>query len=246
MRVWLAGRTADDRCGSAVKVAPMAMHADRPSVIVAGSTGLVGRHLVKRLLADRHTGTVHALMRREVRGYPESKRLLKHVIRFDDLEKLPLAYECYIALGTTIRQAGSQAAFRTVDFDAVVAVARAARASGVARLALVSALGADELSTVFYNRVKGEAEDAVAALGFERVVIARPSLLMGNREEIGQPARPVEGTVQTLLRPVTRLVPAKWRPIEASVVARALVRTLRADGPSVQVLESAALLSAGT
>lgn len=215
-------------------------------MIVAGSTGLVGRHLVKRLLADRHTGTVHALMRREVRGYPESKRLLMHVIDFGQIERLPLAYECYIALGTTIKDAGSQAAFRAVDFEAVVAVAKAAHASGVARLALVSALGADELSTVFYNRVKGEAEDAVAAIGFERVVIARPSLLMGNRVEIGQRARTIEGLVQTVLRPVSRLVPAKWRPIEAPVVARALVRTLRADGPSVQVLESAALLSAGT
>ncbi len=224
----------------------MAMHSDRPSVIVAGSTGLVGRQLVKRLLADRHTGTVHALMRREVPNYPSSKRLLKHLVDFAAIERLPLAYECYIALGTTIKAAGSQEAFRAVDFHAVLAVAQAARASGVARLALVSALGADEMSNVFYNRVKGDAEDAIAGIGFERVVIARPSLILGNRAELGQTKRALESAVQTLAKPVMRLIPAKWRPIEATVIARGLVRSLRADGPSVQVLESAALLAAGT
>ncbi len=224
----------------------MKMHADRPSVIVAGATGLVGRQLIKRLLSDRSTGTVHALLRRDVQGFPESKRLLTHKVDYKHLGALPVAFECYIALGTTIKEAGSQHAFRAVDFDAVVATAQAALASGVVRLAFVSALGADELSTVFYNRVKGEAEDALAALAFERLVIARPSLLIGNRSELGQRARPAEAAVQLLTTPIARLIPAKWRPIDAEVVARALVRTLRADGPSVQVLESAALLDAGT
>jgi uncharacterized protein YbjT (DUF2867 family) len=224
----------------------MSTQSDRPSVIVAGSTGLVGRELIKRLLADKQTGTVHALMRREPRVFPESRRLLKHVVDFAQLPLLPVAHECYIALGTTIKDAGSESAFRAVDLDAVRVVAEAARSAGVLRLALVSALGANATSTVFYNRIKGQAEEAVAGLGFERVVIARPSLLMGDREALGQRTRPMERVVLSVLKPASGLLPAKWRPIHASVVARALVRSLRADGPGVQVLESAALLAAGT
>jgi uncharacterized protein YbjT (DUF2867 family) len=173
----------------------MSTQSDRPSVIVAGSTGLVGRELIKRLLGDKQTGMVHALMRREPPNFAESRRLLKHVVDFTQLPPLPVAHECYIALGTTIKDAGSETAFRAVDLDAVRAVAEAARTAGVLRLALVSALGANAESTVFYNRIKGLAEEAVAGLGFERVVIARPSLLVGNRDAIGQRMRPMERVV---------------------------------------------------
>ena len=100
-----------------------------------------------------------------------------------------------------------EAAFRAVDFDAVVATARAARAAGATRLALVSALGADAASRVFYNRVKGETEAAVAGLGYASVAIARPSLLLGDREALGQPARPMEALAMRFSRPLGWLVP---------------------------------------
>ena len=93
----------------------------------------------------------------------------------------------YLALGTTIKVAGSQAAFRALDFEANMAVARAARAQGATKLGVVSALGADSHSTVFYNRVKGELEEGLAQLGFSTLVFARPSLLAGNRQSLGQP-----------------------------------------------------------
>lgn len=224
----------------------MALHEDRPSVLVAGATGLVGQQLVKRLLADRHTGTIHALLRRDVGNLPDAKRLLHHVIDFSKPEPLPLAFEGYIALGTTIRDAGSRVAFRAVDFDAVLSIARAAQVAGVTRLALVSALGADRHSRVYYNQVKGEIEHAVAALGFERLVIARPSLLTGDRAAIGQRTRFVEQAVAGIAKPISPWLPATWRPIDAGVVARAMVRSLRADGPAVHVLESAALQVAGS
>ncbi len=225
----------------------MALHADRPSAIVAGSTGLVGRELVTRLLSDRHTGTVHALMRRDVPDYVMSRRLLKHVLpNLQQPGALPLAYECYIALGTTIRQAGSREAFRAVDHGAVLAIAKAARDAGVKRLALVSALGADASSQVFYNRVKGEIEEDVASLGFDRLVVARPSLLLGDRQALGQPPRTLEHWAVKGLTPLLPWVPAAWRPIPAAIVARALVRVLRADGPAVHVLTSSTLLDAGS
>jgi uncharacterized protein YbjT (DUF2867 family) len=223
----------------------MPLLVDRPSVLVAGATGLVGRQLLAQLLADRHTGTVHALVRRDVLDLPTSERLLRHRIDLTRALVLPAADVAYIALGTTIKAAGSQAAFATNDRDAVVAIARAAQQAGVTRLAVVSALGADPQSSIFYNRVKGEMEAGVAALGFKRLVIARPSLLAGRRDLLGQPLRIGEKVALTLLAPIDRLLPMRLRPIDAAVVARAMRRALRADGPAMQIIESAELQSLG-
>ena len=116
---------------------------------------------------------------------------------------LPAAFppvdDVFITLGTTIKVAGSQAAFRQVDFAFVVNTARAARVAGATRLAVVSALGADAKSRVFYNRVKGEMEAAIAQLGYKSVVIAQPSLLLGDRAALGQPVRSSEVWAARLL-----------------------------------------------
>ena len=133
-------------------------------------------------------------------------KLHSHVVDFAALPALPRVDDVFIALGTTIKVAGSQAAFRAVDFDSVVAVASAARSFGATHLGVVSAMGAGLRSPVFYNRVKGEMEQAVSALGYESVVIARPSMLDGDRESLNQAARPAERiglAVMALLRPVT-------------------------------------------
>jgi uncharacterized protein YbjT (DUF2867 family) len=153
--------------------------------------------------------------------------------------------DVFIALGTTIKVAGSQASFRTVDFDLVVAIARAARQAGARRLAVVSALGADRGSRVFYNRVKGDMEEAVAALGYESVVLARPSLLLGDRESLGQPTRAGEVWAARLLGPLLPLVPAGVRPIAAPVVAAAMVAALDRAEPGTRVLSSADLQRLG-
>jgi uncharacterized protein YbjT (DUF2867 family) len=215
-------------------------------VLVAGATGLVGRQLLQALLNDRRTGNLHVLLRRAVLDLPSSRRLVPHYVDFAQLPALPAADEAYVALGTTIRAAGSREAFRAVDVDAVLAFARAAHAAGVRKFAAVSALGADSASSVFYNRVKAETEAELAKIGFERLVIARPSLLVGNRAALGQGPRFGEGTMLALLRPISRVLPQGVRPIAARTVARALVRTLRdGDGPALQVLESGELHSAG-
>jgi uncharacterized protein YbjT (DUF2867 family) len=223
----------------------MPLLVDRPSVLVAGATGLVGRQLLGQLLADRHTGTVHALVRREVQDLPNSERLLRHRIDLTKKLDLPAAGVAYIALGTTIKAAGSQAAFAANDRDAVIVIARAARKAGVTHLAAVSALGADAASPIFYNRIKGEMEAGLAALGFERLVIVRPSLLAGRRDLIGQPLRLGERLALTLLAPIDRLLPLRLRPIDAAVVARAMRRVLREDGPAVQIVEPAELQTIG-
>lgn len=201
---------------------------------IAGATGLVGLALRAEL------PEAIALARRPVPG-----AVVVDYTRPESFATLPAPQRLFIALGTTMAQAGSQAAFRAVDFDAVVAVARAAREAGATHCGLVSAMGASAHSGMFYTRVKGGAEDALAALGFERLVIARPSLLDGERAGLAQPQRAGEGWALRLTRPIAGLIPARWRPITPDRVARALVFALSQHGPAVQVLESAELQTLG-
>lgn len=215
------------------------MSSSNTSIWVAGASGLVGRALLDVLA--RQPVQVHALLRRP-QDLPPYPRLTQHKVDFGRADlgaQLPAPTAIYIALGTTIAQAGSQEAFRAVDLNAVLTVARAARAKGASRCAVVSALGADPKSAVFYNRVKGEMEQALAQLGFARLVIARPSLLVGDRAALGQPERAGERWAQRLSGPLLPLIPKRWRPITAVRVAGAMALALAQDGPGISVLESA-------
>ena len=190
------------------------------NALIAGASGLVGSHLLQGLLDDAAVKAVHALGRRELSiRHP---KLQAHVVDFRALKGLPAVDEIYLALGTTIRQAGSQAAFRAVDLDANLAVARAALAAGGRRIGLVSAMGADARSVIFYNRVKGELEDALAELEPDTLVIARPSFLIGDRKALGQPVRRGEALGIWSGRVTRFLLPDNYRPIEAARVADAL------------------------
>jgi uncharacterized protein YbjT (DUF2867 family) len=212
------------------------------TALLAGATGLVGHALLERLLVDPACGRVTVLARK---APPDRHADPKLDWRQVDFSRLPVPFpavdDVYIALGTTIRAAGSEAAFRRVDFDAVVDVARAAHAAGATRLGVVSALGADAGSRVFYNRVKGETEAALAALGYETLVIARPSLLTGDRTALGQPERRGERFALRLLSPVLKIVPAGMRPIAAAQVAAALHREVVAGRPGIRRLDSAGM-----
>jgi uncharacterized protein YbjT (DUF2867 family) len=214
-------------------------------ILLAGSTGLIGHELLKQLRAGADTRAIHALVRRPPRNPPHDTKLHWLQVDFAALPPLPVADTALCALGTTIKVAGSQAAFRAVDFDAVVGFARAARSAGVRRFGVVSALGANARSQTFYNRVKGEMEAALAAVGFDSLVIARPSLLLGQRSALGQPVRLGERVAEALTRPLGSLIPKAWRPIEAATVARALRLALAAATPGVRVVESGELQTLG-
>lgn len=212
------------------------------SALLAGSTGLIGRELAAQLTAA-WPGPLHLLVRRAVAPASPAQRV--HVVDFAALPPLPQADAAFCCLGTTLKAAGSQQALRNVDFDAVLAFARAAQQAGVKRFAVVSALGAKATSTVFYSRVKGEMEAELGRLGFARLVIARPSLLAGDRAATGQPMRLGERLTLALTAPLAPLIPLAWRPIQAATVARALHLALAQDGPALQVLESAELQRLG-
>ena len=212
------------------------------TVLVAGATGLVGRAILQGLLADESVAAVHTLGRRQLAL--EHPRLTQHVVDFRSLPPLPAVQEAFLALGTTIKVAGSQQAFRAVDYEANLVVARAARAQGASRLGLVSAMGAHPGSRIFYNRVKGELEQAVMQLGYAAVVIARPSFLVGDREALGQPVRPGEGLALNVSRWLGWVIPDDYQAIEASRVANALLRTVPV-ARGVRILSSGELRRVG-
>lgn len=216
------------------------MTAKRGRVIwLAGATGLVGREILQLLLADASVGTVHCLGRRP----PDIQHAKLNFMAVDFLAppQLPKADECFIALGTTIKVAGSQAAFRAVDLDAVVKLALAAKRAGVTKVGVVSAMGANTQSRVFYNRIKGEMEMNLARMGFKSLVIARPSLIDGDRAALHQAGRAGEGLGLMLARGMRAFIPADYRAIAAGDVAKALVNAVHAGKPGVETLMSGAM-----
>ncbi|MCA7014855.1 NAD(P)H-binding protein [Dickeya dadantii] len=202
----------------------MTMPEKKRVVLLAGATGLVGGQLLQILLNDPGVVSVHALSRKPLKiNHP---KLQVHLIDFTSLPQLPHADEAYIALGTTINVAGSREAFRAVDFDACMAVARAALSAGVRRMGLVSAGAANVNSSLFYTRVKGELEAAISALPFTTLVIARPSLLLDYRYGLGQPVRLGELISIPIARLLSPLLPGAYKPVRALAVARSLTQTV--------------------
>lgn len=209
------------------------------SALLVGATGLIGRALLPLLEKSERYASVQVLVRRAVTGIEAHPKVGFHTVDFSHLPKaFPKVDDLYIALGTTIKVAGSEEAFRQVDHDFVVNTARAAHTAGARRLAVVSALGADAGSRVFYNRVKGEMQAHIAELGFESVVIAQPSLLIGDRAALGQPVRSGEVWATRLFSPVMWMVPRGVRPIAAEAVAAAMLAATLAARPGVRILSS--------
>ncbi len=202
---------------------------------VAGGSGLVGGALLERLLADEAFARVVSVGRRTLpRSHP---RLAQAVVAFGDpctFQALDRPDVAFCALGTTARKAGSRAAFRAVDRDAVLAVARAARARGARVFVHVSALGADPRSRVFYNAVKGEAEEGVVRVGFESAYALRPSILDGDRQE----RRPGERAALAVGRVLAPLL-GRYRPTSVDAVAAAMIRCAEAAEPGTHVVDAA-------
>ncbi len=204
--------------------------------LVAGASGLVGREILTLLLRDTRYQSVVSIGRRTLAI--EHPRLVQQIVDFANLPRLPKVDDVFIALGTTLKVAGSQAAFRSVDYNAIVAVALAAHASEATNIGVISALGAAAGSRLFYNRVKGETEDALARLGFDSLVIARPSLLAGQRGALGQPTRSGERIGQVLMQALKPLMPTRYHAIEARDVAFALIESVKTDRPGTRILHS--------
>ena len=192
------------------------------TALIAGATGLTGSHLLDLLLEDPRYSRVTILVRRKIeRIHPKLNQLVTNYDKLDELGDTLKADDVFCCLGTTIKKAGSQKAFYKVDHDYPVLVGKKCLELGAKQYILISAMGADKNSLIFYNRVKGETERDIQALGYRSVHVVRPSLLLGNRDE----TRLGEQIGEVALKAVSFLMigPLKnYKAIEAQDIARAM------------------------
>jgi uncharacterized protein YbjT (DUF2867 family) len=210
------------------------------SVLLLGATGLVGGECLKLLAVEPSFARVVVLTRR-----PMQTILAPHVechqVNFDDTASFAsyLNVSAVIcALGTTIKKAGSQVAFRKVDYDYPLTFATLALEAGAKHFLLVSSIGASANSRVFYSRVKGELEVAISALRYPAVSIFRPSLLLGSRNEF----RLGESVGQALFNALSMFIPKSVRGVQARQVAVAIVKALHTDTTGVRIVGNADML----
>ncbi len=189
------------------------------NAIIAGASGLTGAALLNQLAGSESYKNIYTLDRRIIGKIGNNHHSM--VVDFANLSGLPDCDDAYCCLGTTIKTAGSKAAFRTVDFDYVVNFARASLAAGAKQFLVVSALGANSNSRVFYSRTKGEMEKTIGSLGFDAVHIFQPSFLVGNRQHV----RPGEQIGIGLFKAISPLLigaARKYRAIAVEHVAWAM------------------------
>ena len=219
------------------------------SAVVLGASGLVGGHLLGLLRRDPMYTAVTLLTRRAL-GL-QADKVREEVVHFEQAESfraLVRVDDVFCCLGTTMKKAGSEEAFRKVDFDAPLAVARVAREGGAGQYLIVTAVGADPRSRVFYSRTKGEVESALRTLEFPcGLKIFRPSMLVGDRTE-PRPAERMAMAVMRATRPVFVGAMARYRAIDAADVARAMLRaaTQGSSSSAVEVYEGERLFALAT
>jgi uncharacterized protein YbjT (DUF2867 family) len=188
-----------------------------------GATGLIGSHLLELLLNDEYFDTVRILVRRPFEL--DHPKLEKKLVDFSDIESFRLALEdsevVFCAIGTTQKKVkGNKDTYRKIDYDITVNTARFCKLNGCENFVFVSSVGANSKSNNFYLKLKGEIEEAVAAVGLKNVHIMQPSLLLGKRRE----SRFGEKIAQRVMPVISFLLPAKYKPVKAINVAKAMIR----------------------
>ncbi|OGX83815.1 NAD-dependent epimerase/dehydratase family protein [Hymenobacter glacialis] len=205
----------------------------RKTALLVGATGLIGSHLLPLLLESERYAKVIVVGRKAVPTV--HPKLTQVVTEFDKLEDVSLqliADDVFCCLGTTMKQAGSKEAFYRVDYLFVVKVAALTAGNFASQFMVVSSLGADAESAVYYSKVKGEMEAAVRDLPFRAVHIFRPSLLLGDRPQPRLGER-IGAAVLGVLKPLMRGPLEKYRPVMGGTVAAAMLRAAEDDGGGV-------------
>jgi uncharacterized protein YbjT (DUF2867 family) len=205
-----------------------------PSLLIVGATGLVGQSVLELAKSDPR---IHSIVAPTRRALPGHAKLQNPIVDFDRLPHDATWWRVDAAictLGTTMRDAGSRDAFRKVDFDYPVAVANHVRRHGATTFALNSAMGANAGSRIFYNRVKGEVEQALIALAFSSLTIVRPGLIRGKRPTV----RPAELIGMKALLAIEPLLPRRYRVVPAERIAKSLIDAVCKAMPGVNMIES--------
>lgn len=208
------------------------------TVLVAGATGLIGNQLLHLLLADDTYSVVKAITRNPVNiDHPKLENIVIHFDRLTQYHETLRADDVFCCLGTTIKKVKTKEKFRKVDFEYPLELARVTKANGASQFLLISALGADKKSGIFYNQVKGEVEEAIAQVGFRSYHIFRPSLLLGDRQE----HRSGEDAAKFVFKYLGFIVPDKYKGIDSIKVARAMLAKAQQQQAGNFIHESKAL-----
>jgi uncharacterized protein YbjT (DUF2867 family) len=208
----------------------------RKTALVLGATGLIGNLLTHQLVDSPTYEKVKVLVRKSLNW--QHPNLQEVQVDFDHPNGLlTQADDVFCCLGTTMKKAGSKEAFRKVDYQYPMDIARLSRANGATQFSIVTAMGADVQSSFYYNRVKGDVEQDLTALNYQTLLIFRPSLLLGNRQENRLSERLAEGA----MRLFSPLIPAKYKGVEAAKVANAMLATAQQGLVGKHVFESDAL-----
>jgi uncharacterized protein YbjT (DUF2867 family) len=207
--------------------------------LIVGATGLIGNYCLQNLLEDAYYSEVTVLVRKPTQNlHPKLKAVVTDFNNLDQVSSQIRVDDVFCCLGTTIKKAGSQKAFRTVDYSLVVTIAKIMQRQGAQQFVVVSAMGASKDSKVFYNRIKGEMEDTLIRLGYPCLRIVRPSLLLGARKEF-RLGEKFAMLLSPLLSPLLFGSLKKYKPVEASSVARFMVQISREEPVAgVHVYES--------
>lgn len=218
------------------------MKAKTVRLLLVGATGAVGQEVLKQALADERINAICAVTRRplDAEKFPADPKLENIIVDFSALPHRPVwcgvnAVIC--TLGTTIKAAGSKAAFAAIDLDLPVTIARLAKDAGATRFGLNSSLGANALSPNFYLRTKGDAEEQITSLGYSSLTIVRPSLINAERET----TRHGEKLGLLAAHVFKPLIPKRYRPVTAEQIATALLDGVISGKPGVKIVESDAL-----
>jgi uncharacterized protein YbjT (DUF2867 family) len=205
------------------------------TALVAGSTGLIGSQLLQLLLTDTYYDVVKAISRKPLEiSHPRLENIVLDFDRLTEYRDKLKADDVFCCLGTTIKKVKTKEKFRKVDFDYSVELAKLTRTNGTEQYLLVSALGADKNSKIFYNQVKGDVEEAIGKIGFTTFHIFRPSLLMGDRSE----SRSGEEAGKVFFKYLGFLVPRKYKGIDSVKVARAMQQLAAKPQQGIYIHES--------
>jgi uncharacterized protein YbjT (DUF2867 family) len=206
--------------------------------LIAGSTGLVGTHLLKLLLDSPHYERVKAIARRPLKiTHPKLDVILADYKSLRDVESRLEAHDVFCCLGTTMKNARTKAAFEEVDLDYPFLLATLTSAKGAGHFALVSALSAHKDSMFYYNQIKGKAEEVIQKIPFRSIHIYRPSLLLGDRNE----SRPTEEAAKVVYKALDFIIPRRYKAIEGAVVASAMLHFARKEDSGIHIHSSAEL-----
>ena len=206
------------------------------TALIAGASGLTGTYLLQQLLKNQIYDQVKILVRKPLdKEHPNLQQIVYDYENPDtDLVRADHVYCC---LGTTMKKAGSKEAFKRVDHDYPLELARAAYENGSQRFALVSAVGANAGSMFFYNQVKGQLEEALRDIPFEGLFIMQPSMLLGPRKE----RRLGEQLGKAVMKPLSFLLPGNMKPVHVSQVAAGMIDHMNGQEEKVHIISSSAI-----